>query len=381
MMKRAPTLARFARSAAPQRGFGLGCADAWGAPALRRLCRVQSRFGKKVHGAALLAAMLTLTLVATLAAGAAWQQWRSVETERAERERGQAAWLLVGALDWARLILREDARSGGADHLGEPWAVALQESRLSSFLAADPTTAALIADQTNDEVFLSGQMQDMQARLNVYNLIEAGRISPVALAAFTKLFDLQGLETSELSAMAENLRLASDISPDQQAGARAPLLPQRLDQISLLGLSKESLERLEPFIVWLPSRTPVNVNTASAEVLYASIPGLQLDGARKIVSERRRQHFKSLGEVGQLIPAIAGQLGDGQLSVATRIFEVTGRLRMAEDKKSTVVTERSVVQRDGIDVKVLWRERGSFAVAEGGISAQEIVRGDMPNKR
>ncbi len=328
------------------------------------------------RGAALLVAMLTLALVATLAAGAAWQQWRGVETERAERSRGQAAWILVGALDWARLILREDARSGGADHLGEPWAVALQESRLSSFLAADATSAALLADQTNDNVFLSGQMQDMQARLNVYNLIEAGRISPPVLAAFEKLFDLQGLDIAELRAMAENLRFASDLSPDNRSGARAALLPQRLDQLTLLGLSTSNLERLRPFITWLPSRTPINVNTASAEVLYASVPTLELDGARKIVNERQSQHFKSLADVGNLLPAIAGLFNEGQHSVASRYFEVTGRLRMADGQQSTVVMERSVVQRDGLDVKVLWRERGSFPLTAGGTTAEQL-RGSL----
>ncbi|MDP3206032.1 MAG: type II secretion system protein GspK, partial [Hydrogenophaga sp.] len=67
--------------------------------------------------------MLTVTLVATLASAALWQQWRSTEVEQAERQRVQAGWILTGALDWARLILREDARSnqnsGNADHLGE----------------------------------------------------------------------------------------------------------------------------------------------------------------------------------------------------------------------------------------------------------------------
>jgi general secretion pathway protein K len=230
-----------------------------------------------------------------------------------------------------------------------------------------------MADQTNDEVFLSGQMQDMQARMNVYNLIEAGRISPNALAAFAKLFDLQGLDASELTTLAENLRRASDLGSDQQPAAA--VLPQRLDQITLLGLSKESLERLEPHIIWLPSRTPVNVNTANAEVLYASLPGLELDGARKIVSERRKQHFRSLADVVGLMPALAGQLNDGKHSVASRFFEVTGKLRLADGKQSTVVMERSVVQRDGIDVKVLWRERGSFPVAQGGVTAEEIARG------
>jgi general secretion pathway protein K len=332
------------------------------------------RWPLKTRGAALLTAMLTLVLVATLAAGAAWQQWRSVETERAERIRGQASWILVGALDWARLILREDARSGGADHLGEPWAVALQESRLTSFLAAEANNAALLADQADDNVFLSGQLQDLQARLNAYNLIEAGRISPAALASFVKLFDLLNLDEAELNLMAENLRFASDLSPDNRSGARAALLPQRLDQLTLLGLSPQSLERLRPFVTWLPSRTPINLNTAAIEVLYASVPDLDLNGARKLATERGNQHFKSLADVGALIPALAGQFNDGQHSVASRYFEVTGRLRLADGQQSAVVIERSAVQRDGLNVKVLWRERGSFPIAAGGITAEQITK-------
>jgi general secretion pathway protein K len=92
------------------------------------------------RGAALLLAMLIMTLVTTLAAGMVWQQWRAIQVEAAERARTQAAWILSGALDWARLILREDARNNAndpRDHLGEPWAVPLAEARLSSFLAAD----------------------------------------------------------------------------------------------------------------------------------------------------------------------------------------------------------------------------------------------------
>ena len=68
-------------------------------------------------GAALLAAMLTVMLVATFSAAALWQQWRASEVEAAERGRVQAAWILIGALDWSRLILREDALTGGPDHL------------------------------------------------------------------------------------------------------------------------------------------------------------------------------------------------------------------------------------------------------------------------
>ena len=65
-------------------------------------------------GAAILTAMLTVVLVAALASSVMWQQWRGVEVEAAQRSRSQANWVLAGALDWARLILREDARKGGS---------------------------------------------------------------------------------------------------------------------------------------------------------------------------------------------------------------------------------------------------------------------------
>src|SRR5262249_50843489 len=87
--------------------------------------RRRSLVMKRQHGAALLAAMLTVTLVATFAAAALWQQWRSVEIESADRQRVQSTWILTGALDWARLILREDRDR--ADYLSEPWAIPLEE--------------------------------------------------------------------------------------------------------------------------------------------------------------------------------------------------------------------------------------------------------------
>ena len=46
-------------------------------------------------------------------------------------------------------------------------------------------------------------------------------------------------------------------------------------------------------------------------------------------------------------------LDPARVGVATRYFEVRGRLRM----EHTVVEERSLVQRDGVEVSTLWRER------------------------
>lgn len=298
----------------------------------------------KQGGAALLAAMLTVTLVATFAATALWQQWRSVEVESAERSRVQSAWLLTGALDWSRLILREDARSGAADHLAEPWAVPLQEARLSSFLAFDKNSSNEAQD-----AFLSGQITDLQSRLNVFNLVAGNKVSEPALRSFGKLFDLLGLPPEQLNLLAENLRWATDTPANTRSDPLAPLLPQRVEQLAWLGLSAQTVRLLQPYITLLPERTPVNLNTASAEVIYASIPGFEMSDAQRLVTARERSHFRTLADAGRVAAALPDQL-----SVASRFFEVRGRLRLDQ----TTVEERSLVQRDGRDVKTLWRERG-----------------------
>lgn len=303
------------------------------------------------RGAALLMAMLTVALVATFASAALWQQWRSVEVESAERARLQSSWILTGALDWARLILREDARSGGADYLSEPWAVPLQEARLSTFLAAEKGVADSSADDALD-AFLSGQITDLQSRLNVLNLVESGKVSDSGLAAFTKLFELLGLPGGQVQALAANLVAASATSADSTS-SQAPLLPQRVDQLVWLGLSPATVATLKPYVTLLPTRTAINLNTASAEVISASVPTLEMADAQRLVSVRARAHFRSLADASTQVGVSSTLFTEGQQAVASRYFEVRGRLRLG----TLLVEERSVLQRDGLNITTLSRER------------------------
>ena len=306
------------------------------------------------RGAALLAAMLTVALVATFAAGALWQQWKSIEVEGAERQRTQARWLLTGALDWARVILREDARAGDAsaptDHLAEPWAVPLQEARLSSFLSAlpDGTGASVDDSKLAQQVLLSGQISDLQGRLNVTNLLQGEQLDAATVIAFQRLFDALGLPPAQLSLLTQGLAAA------QRKNEASPLMPQRVSQLTWFGLTPQTLSTLSPHITLLPTRTPINVNTASIQVLYASVPGMGLTDAQRLVQQRERQHWATL-DAFQKALGRSINLSDA-FSVNTKFFEVTGRLRMPQ----TVLQERSLVQREMQDLKVLWRESGSL---------------------
>jgi len=314
---------------------------------------------KRQRGAALLAAMLTVALVATLAAGAMWQQWRAVEAEGIERQQAQARWLLLSALDWARVILREDARADGpnntpaVDHLAEPWAVPLQQVRLSSFLSALPDGVSNSEDESlSEQVLLSGQITDLQSRLNVTGLLNGDHINPAMQQAFERLFNALGLPQEQLQRLVQNLQATQNST---QAGAL--LVPQRVSQLTWLGLTPQTLSQLQAHITVLPVRTPVNVNTASAEVLFACVPGLSMPEAQSLVQQRARNHWASLDDFKKALGRNSGNASEATHSVNTKFFEVYGRLSMPQ----TTLIERSVVQRDQADLKVLWRDPGQWA--------------------
>ena len=316
------------------------------------------------RGAALLAAMLTVTLVATFAAAAMWQQWRAIEVETAERARVQSAWILLGALDWSRLILIEDGRAGGADHLAEPWAVPLEEARLSTFLAADRNVSEP-ADASTDtqDAFLSGQIIDLQARLNLANLVQGTTVNEAALAQFGRLFNQLGLPSSELATLVQGLRAAQ---APAEGGSQAPLMPQTLGQLTWLGVSPATVALLAPHVALLPERKPVNLNTAGVEVLLASIEGLDMASANKIVAVREMQHFKTLEDVNALLGQTT-RVNSNDHAIASSYFEVHGRLRLGD----VTVQERSMVRRLGMEATTLWRERGA-ALRTAPTMAREI---------
>jgi len=309
------------------------------------------------QGAALLTAMLTVTLVATLASAALWQQWRQVEIETAERGRSQTAWMMTGALDWTRLILREDALSAqgaGVDHLGEPWALPVQESKLSTFLSQDQQW-----HEGDTEVFLSGQIRDAQSRLNVMSLLENGQISVPALQRFGRLFERLNLPYGELQTLTRQLQaaVAATKSPGGLS-ASAPLMPQQTAQLVWLGLSPSTLAALDNFITILPESTPVNLNTAPAEVLMASLPGLDLAQARQWVTLRERGHWASLDAARKALGPVGQNLQAGPHDVQSRYFEVTGRMRIDD----VVQVDQLLVKREGNQVNMVWRVRNPIVV-------------------
>lgn len=289
--------------------------------------------------------MIIVTLVTTLAAAMVWQQWRAVQVETAERARAQAAWILSGALDFAKLILREDLKARpNYTALTEPWATPLAESRLSTFLAVDKANA-----DDGPEAFLSGNITDAQARYNLTNLITADKkVDLLEQATLERLCQTVGIETGIAARIATGLLEAS-----VGTSAAAPLKPANVAQLTWLGLDAASVQALSRYVVVLPVITNINVNTAPPEVLSAVIKGMDPATAEHLVQLRQRTPFKTLEEFKNQIPTLAPTIA-AKLSVRSDYFEVRGRLRLVD----RVLVERSLLQRaQGGKFTVLERER------------------------
>jgi general secretion pathway protein K len=131
------------------------------------------------------------------------------------------------------------------------------------------------------------------------------------------------------------------------------LAPERLSDLVWWGLSVQEIEQLRPWLVLLPAPTPLNVNTATAEMLAIAIDGVDSSLAQRIVQARNANPFKSADQVVAMLPPLESVNRAAGLSVQSNFFELQGRLRLAD----RVFEERLLVERRQFEVVVLHRER------------------------
>ena len=330
---------------------------------------------RRQSGAALLLALLIMTLVATLAAGMVWLQWRGIEVEAAERARTQAEWLLNASLDWGNLILKSSARGGNhiEDDLGQPWATPLEETKLSSFLSADGNHQ----DDGGPEAYLSGQITDAESKYNLYNIIfeltkfdEINRLRIICLAV-----GVPGDTADTIgSGLRNSFNAQQNAAQNGQGGQSGDsiLMPVQIEDLAWYGVDPKVLQQLKPFIELLPptaGQTPalstINANTAPPEVLMAALPGITRAQAQQIILRRQAKPLASVKDIWDALGVLPGPWVNplpapspqtNQVSVLSNHFEIFGQLRYEQH----VIRELSVVYRSANPfdpIKVLRRER------------------------
>lgn len=298
------------------------------------------------RGVAVVTALLLTTLAVTIVASLFWQQQVQVRSIENQRLQLQKDWIMRGALDWASMILRASGRAFTYDHLGQPWAAPLADTRLDQYVE-DGQSAGDAGD-----AILSGSIVDAQSRYNLNNLSQNGVPVPDEVAVFKRLLGYLRLPTSLAAPTAQAVASSQPIvtPAGQQSAAKSdsstlPML-QVDDLLSVPGFTPAMVRQLQDFVIVLPSAgaaTPINANTAPAEVLSARFANLSLSEANTLIASRRTAPYRDkstlFAQMEQLFGKSFSQATNVEIS--SNFFLVYGNIRMGRAALNTV----SLIQR------------------------------------
>jgi general secretion pathway protein K len=304
---------------------------------------------KQQRGVAVVTALLLTTLAITIVASLFWQQQVQVRSIENQRLQLQKQWILRGALDWARVILRANAGKQN-DNLDDPWAVPLEETRLDQYVENGRT------DADASDATLSGNTIDAQGLFNLGNLVKNGAPNAGEVKMFEKLLNLLQLPPSLASATVKVMIAAQKPSVDAPDAPRPLDIRNVDDLLAVPGFTPEILDKLQKFVIVLPSdgatnTTLINVNTALAEVLAARIDTLTLSDANALVASRKQAYFRSREEfVARLNGKVPSPDERDHLDVKTNYFIVNGHVRLNRAGLSV----RALIRRDQNAARVVW---------------------------
>jgi general secretion pathway protein K len=285
---------------------------------------------KRQRGVAVITALLLTTLSVSIVASLFWQQQVQVRSMENQRLHLQTKWILRGALDWARRVLRQDGFDNQmATTLNAVWNTPLAETRLDQYIERE---------RVEGEVFdatLSGRVIDATSRYNLRNLSNGQVVDPkhvqiyAALLTNLKLDPLLARRTAELVANSQPPPpVALGQKQTVQVRTTAPVEIRRIeDLLAIRGYTPEAVERLREFVIVLPGETKVNVNTAPAEVISALVERYTVSDALGLVARRKQASYR---DVTQFTEQLRGnQLIDTEsVDVKSEYFLVQSKIRL-----------------------------------------------------
>jgi general secretion pathway protein K len=356
------------------------------------------------RGVAVVTALLLTTLAISIVASLFWQQQVEVRSMENQRLNLQTRWILRGALDYATLIL--DSRrydNGGMLYTStdQVWATPLAETRLDQYIERERV------EGENFNATLSGNITDACSRYNLRNLAHGYRNPDEdQIEEFGRLLSNLQLDPSLAKRIAGFVALSVPAeavpagAPGTGAGAGAggaggaggeggtannggtsgiggagigsPAIansivassgvvgtPMKLlqvdDLLAVPGVTPVIVERLRPFVIVLPVRTQVNVNTAPAEVLAAVI-NASVSTANTMIVRRKQAAWRDTGGfTNELNSQSHGVMAPDPWSVKSEYFLVDSRIRLdraALDAEALVYSPLTLVAGGG--TQVMW---------------------------
>jgi len=297
-------------------------------------------------GVALITVMLILALATILAVSMLSRQQLDIHRSANVFNFEQAYQYVLGSESWAKQILKRDRKDNETDSFNDDWA---------TVLPALPIEGG----------HMSGQIEDLQARFNINNLVLDGKPQRLYIDRFKRL--LRHLELNEDMAavivdwLDTNEETGFSGAEDNEYLNLSPAYRtanQSMSDVSELllvkGVDFESYEKLRPFVCVLKSNVAINVNTASAEVLSSVVKNLNLEDASQLIEDRKKETYEKLEDFLQHPLLKQKEIKSEGLSVSSNYFQLNSTAQI----ERISVEYTTTLYRENDDVMILKRSRG-----------------------
>lgn len=300
-------------------------------------------------GIALITVMLILA-IATVAV-VSMSSARQLDIRRTENQlRSAQAWEYVYGLEsWAIGRLAADTTAGKGYGLTEDWSKPLARTNVAGGS-------------------MQAQIEDLQGRINLNNLLVEGKPSKDDIKRLERLLAILKLKTELVQAITDWVDADMDVSYPhgaeddtytRQMPAYRAANRQFADVSELLlvqGMTRETYLKLLPHVYAVDGYAPLNVNTASATVLRCLADDISADQAESIFRARGKPFAKVAEFLKDETVADAG-IGKYGLGVSSQNFLLQGQIDMGK----THLLFESQLQRDSGGARVVKRQRQGLA--------------------
>lgn len=299
----------------------------------------------RMKGTALITALLVVALASTAAAAMLKQQHLDIRRASNVFNADQAGLYAQSAETWVIQVLLRDELENKNDSLADSWAT-----------LSEPI-------EVEDGKMLV-QVDDLQSRFNLNNLLnKEGKPDEAERKRFQRLLSLLELDTDLVSPILD--WIDNDVNASFPGGAEdneylrhepahrtanAPFV-SRSELLQVKGVDSEAYERLKPYVSALPGQVMININTAPAIILAASIEGMDLAEAEALVRARPEKGYEDVS-VFRSEQALNGRKVEG-ISVSSDYFAI--KVDVSLDRHQSASS--TIVIRESGKVGVLRRSR------------------------
>ena len=273
------------------------------------------------RGSATIVALIVVGLVAICVTSLIWQQNFEIRKLNAFKETTQINWLQRSVIDLIRLVLKIDVQNDpNVDHLGEIWALRIDNSKVQDYIKAEELPEELKGVQ------FSGSITDAQGYFNLANLWDPTMTAPnlQVIQAYGNLLQALGFDRNLAERTARQVIVSN-------------FKPQFLeDLLNIPGYTPQMIKKLSQFVILLPEPTNININTTSTEVFMANFPSFSLAEAQMVMQARVKTPLKSQEDISQLL----SNMHPTQGTVANIPIDVKSQYWLANT--SIVIDQRNI---------------------------------------